>query len=551
MVFVRVVRFAVEVIDEAAARSSVHRIAWEVAALESVAATPRTVRVSRLAVEVSQDTPPSASLHATRWEAAALEGVAVTDRTVRVIRFTTEVVQLTPSNVSLLATRWEAAVLQGQAVTSRTIRVVRLAVELHALRPPTATPRAFPSNFRLFAHNWFQQVEMETSYMTSVRRADTVAESRKGLWSKPVRNLSLRFTTCSEEEIDMLYVYLRNLVDMRGAAPLFQDFAPVTAFANSFDDVVFCNTEDKRFFSGQNVILIEYNVDFVFTGNFIPRTVKNRFTDRLEFFVDIGQDIVARRWIVVPVIDIDRLDEAVLQHATTTVGESDLNFQESIGPSTLPPVQTGLPDGFPVYDGLPIFTLEPNWVQSVDVTNVREGEFQQTGRGFLDLPQGERHRVMQEYNFLFERPEFFTFLRFFDTRLGRLRAFWHIDQESVWEVAAFDPNFVDIMPFGDFTEFQRELFPGGHIGVKFEDDHSPLAIVRDAINVTQIAGLWRITVTPQLPATLDKNKVRRVARARRMRFLNDSFRERWNTDMVCQVSTSLIELLNEGEVLVE
>jgi hypothetical protein len=150
------------------------------------------------------------------------------------------------------------------------------------------------------------------------------------------------------------------------------------------------------------------------------------------------------------------------------------------------------------------------------------------------------------------RSEFWPVIRMFESRRGRLREFWHIDQQNIWTVNdAPAGTFLDLEVLGDFSEFLKEFDQGpfglGYIGLVQEDGTH---LVREIADITETLGIWRLTLTTAIPA-IPVSSVKRVARARLSRMRSDSFKETWrvtNQGLVGEGEMDIIELLDEKEV---
>ena len=132
-------------------------------------------------------------------------------------------------------------------------------------------------------------------------------------------------------------------------------------------------------------------------------------------------------------------------------------------------------------------------------------------------------------------------LEFFETRRGRLRTFWHIDQDQYMEVVDLDAGgtFVGVSVIGDLDDFSEEF---DFVGIVMNDGQ---IFVRKVVTIQEILTVFRLTMDQAIALNLDVNNVNRVARARITRFVKDEFTERWDHTGHMEARISLIEALAE------
>jgi len=141
-----------------------------------------------------------------------------------------------------------------------------------------------------------------------------------------------------------------------------------------------------------------------------------------------------------------------------------------------------------------------------------------------------------------EQEEALNTVDFFQSRRGRTKSFFLIDQEQLWTATAAGGSvFVDIDPLGDFDNFSEEL---DYLGIVLQDGTS---YVREVVTIQAILGIWRLTLAEALPA-FALSQIRRLTRARIVRFDSDAMREVWLTDNVMNTNLGFIECLEEKDV---
>ncbi len=556
MVTVRVSRESIEVGALAPATAGVTRLDSEVSVLakEDVGGT---ARVSRVCIEVLAKRSPTASVTRLDSEVSVLAQEASTGD-VLISRQSIEVGARVIKRASVTRLDSEVSVLAKQ-FSVEDVRISRISIESLARRGASGLVEPLPlaDGIEVFLHNWVDEAELTTRYMTDVSVSpNSGAESRRGLVLKPERTLSLlwQIHACDEfsrNRLDRLLVMLRKLTNERIAIPLYMDQRELSAAYDSTDSTVFFDTSKGRWFTGARVVIIQLD----YAGSYASHSfhiIESMEDDRLNLDATIGVDVAAGS-LIIPMIDCEVTLEAKAKYFTALSAAVKMEVMEVAGASQLPPVRSDTPSGTPTFDEVPIFDYDPDWVQGIEKGRVRDGQRYQQGRTTRVYTAAERSREWHKLNFSglrdcgsIEREDIWRVVEFFDTRQGRLRSFWHIDQEQIWEADSIDAGgaFIGITEFGDFTDFEDEL-EGGWIGLVMKDGTQ---YVREAVNVQQVLTVYRITVDPVLPAGLDVNDVVRVSRARRSRFDKDELQERWKHTGYMGTSVEIVETLNETDV---
>jgi hypothetical protein len=273
--------------------------------------------------------------------------------------------------------------------------------------------------------------------------------------------------------------------------------------------------------------------------------IQEVFNDRIKVDRNLDQTYADNTWFIVPLMDLEiKLTPTVKQH-TDTKAEVSLTLNEVVGKNALPPSFTGsIVDGWKQQLSLPVFEFDPDWDGGIDTTYHRYGQRRTEGRKPVVVPKGPRYVQVQKYKLKLDRPDFWKILNLFDSRRGRLGAFWEIDQEFLWTVTDTDPQFIDVQPFGEFSDFEDGFTD--HAGIVMNDG----TIYIRKVNTIQDVGPWRIGLVSgnDLPDPIDVTQIKRFSRARIKRFNSDSIPEQWHTTETAETEFSTIEVLSEGEV---
>jgi len=158
--------------------------------------------------------------------------------------------------------------------------------------------------------------------------------------------------------------------------------------------------------------------------------------------------------------------------------------------------------------------------------------------------EGDRSRQTHRFEVTGNRDTIWNALTFFETRRGRLRSFWHIDQDQYFELVDIDAGgtFVGISENTlDLADTQEEFEA---LGLVMSDGKH---YVTDVVSILQILTVFRFSFGTPMPAGLLVADCHRVARARLVRFDKDEFVETWDHTGYGTAGISIIETLNEQD----
>lgn len=540
MVAVRVHRHSVEVLAKAPATASTFRQDLEAAFEDEGTAQ---INVHRHAVEVLAKTPATAQAYRQDLEAAFEdEGTAA----VRVHRHVVEVLVQVLGKAAMHRQDLEAAFEDDGS--AQTVRVHRHAVEVlgrASIFP--VVPLPYPTGLDYFLQNWATQVQMETRYLTDITRSPiTGAEERTGLLQRPERQIVVTFLHEGVTDLDRLFVTLRRLTRDQVVLPIFQD-ALFLDTSGTGQDNLFGDFTNRRFFDGARVAVFPghpASQAMIRASEVDVYTIQKVFSTLLEVDRNLDQAYPENQFICVPLMDLELALEPEFTLLTDDTVRVTLTLNESLGKNSLPPSFTGqVPSGWRFQLGLPVLEIDSNWTNGLATSYRRYGQRRLEGRKNVVVPEGDRYVQVQEFKLQLERARFWDVLNLFDSRRGRLEPFWEVDNERLWKVLSVSPQFVDVEPFGEFSDFQADF--SQWIGIVMTSG----AIHVRQINTIQDVGTWRITIVAgnDLP-TIDVNDIERFSRVRKKRFDEDVLAENWHTTDVVETSFKTVEVLNEKDV---
>lgn len=541
----QITRFAFQVLAEAPDLASASRLSSEVVASEEVGSdSGAEVEITRFALDVLAEVVDlGASLRLTSEVVASEESGADAGAEVDITRFGLEVLGQSPGVAAVRRLTSEVVASEEQAPDAGArVQVTRLGLEVLATKFAALTACDLPDGLEFFAHNWADGLRLTQRYKTSISRgAESIAEERVQLLARPERTLEVRWTEQGLETIHGLLEQLKRSIQEEWAIPLYCDHACIIENASSGATSIKADFGRGRYFVNGNVLIrrfghrfqtLEYQfnrIDSLFGSTQIT------LTDPLDFDVEASHAEIIPMMCVIP-----NLEFSISQHNDDT-WDLTLAFVERGGPTALPPIGSGLPSGFNSYREIPILRPWHDYHSPLSITYRREGEIVEVGRGKVVNFRGEFWRQNHAFAMVADRAIGWDYIRFFDTRRGRLRPFWLIEQERLFTLANLTSNFIDVNPLGTFAEFQQDL---DFFGFEMKDG---TCYVREVINVQVVGGIWRVTTDVALPI-LDEADVRYAGRAYLTRMLQDSLEERWDHRNAVRLSVPTIRLLEEKDV---
>ena len=102
--------------------------------------------------------------------------------------------------------------------------------------------------------NWKGGLAIETQYLTSIYKASETSETRQALRVNPVRKMKYEMVSVGEVFSTVLWGFMQGLTARRTYLPLFQDGSVATA--DSSGNRIFCNTRYKRYYSGDQLLIV-------------------------------------------------------------------------------------------------------------------------------------------------------------------------------------------------------------------------------------------------------------------------------------------------------
>ncbi len=415
----------------------------------------------------------------------------------------------------------------------------------------TVTPIVLPTplpNFLL--GNWRTQIQMDTSFLTDVSNADSLAEARRGLLVRPRRTLRFTLTGMSRDQAAQIEQDLLRHANDVMPIPLMQDQAIITGDTESATDKIPVDTSHGRWFVGARIVIFKGTVnDSISLVQYLTiATIDPAFIEVTESLGD-GEYVAGDT--IMPCIDAEISIEAQRIKAHTDFhGEVKFKAVEVTGVSALPRLTDTVPVEFPTFlsgnggDDRPIFDIPANYALSVSDSIKRDGNKFTSGRGTIVFTRGTRARYAFDFSILSDQDEAFQFLKFFDWAQGRLQQFWFANHLTSFE-ATGSPNFANqlVKPNGRIENLQDFL---DFLYIDQGDGTPSIGVVSTVV----VDGPdWKINFA--IATSVDAfGVIKRLASAHKVRFSSDKISEKWTTDGLMGIKTRFNEVLEEKEVTV-
>ena len=540
MVDARVYKVGIEMLAESPVRMQVTKQAIEV--VSRFQANSSQVNVYKTGIEVLRESPVKVDVTKQAVEVLGKSGQANS----AVVNVYKTGIELLIQNLKIVQVTKQALAVIAQNITnSAPVNVFKTGIEvLFRAGPTLEAPASLPSYWEVFANNWVQEVSMDTAYDTDVSSSSSsLTEDRRGLRDRPYRTINFRWTGMTREAVDRLVIFIRKITDQQFFVPLYQDLTEVSQYSESGLNkrMLYCDPQQARFYNNQRIVVVQLSDDLIPTGVQIYE-IDSVEVDHLLVKTDLTQDTYPVTSVIFPCMDVEtELDPQITWHTNYTASVS-LQADEITGKTALPPTWTGLPEDIQTYDGIPVFSWEPDWSRTPQMQPKREGSRYQMGRGTNIYKKGSRYRMLHTYSLGMERNDFWNYLKFFDSRRGRKSSFWHADAEDIWEVSNINGVFLEIFEYGDFTQFQEDF---DYVAVITKDGRY---FVRKVVTIQNILDVFRITMDEALPTGVTASDVLRVTRARLSRYRKDVLKETWRGNEYVHVPVEIFELLAEADV---
>lgn len=439
-------------------------------------------------------------------------------------------------NVTAAATA-APAITKTFASGTVTARVTR-AVGEFACKPgrPVVAPLALPGTVPpLIPANWAGSCVLSSRWQSDVTRTAGLSEDRRALADRPTRTMKVQLTGMDQGDLLKLFMLQQRHLSQRSPVPLYCDHSKVTQASSG--TTLFCDTTFRRFYPGGRIIAHEWSTRHKPT-NVQFAIVKQVLDDRLVLTASLSGTIAAGGRVY-PAIDAEIALGAAQEAVSDSLCDVDAVFAEVSGPSALPASWQGNPPGVQYYSGKPIFDVPPNWGARLTLALQRAGRSYEQGRGVVVEVEGSRPQFEHLLTMTsLTRARAWQVLQFFDAVKGRVRPFWLVAPQRMFQPTAIATTHVDVTAAGNYADVNTYL---DYVAIVKRDG---TVYVRGIQSTTDNGATWRITFDTVIPSTILAD-VRKATGAFLVRMKRDDLEERWVTDRACEMTVEVVELLGE------
>ena len=384
---------------------------------------------------------------------------------------------------------------------------------------------AFPPNFR---DDFTESLE----WKTEILRSFDGSEQRRALRVTPRRSMAYMVSLLKHDS-----QVFRNLMwgwqNRTFAIPVWSDRQTLRVSQSANDTVLQVDPTNYSFAAGKLLML------FKDSGDCETGEILSLGTNTITLVRGL-QKAWPKGTRVYPVILGHLPDQVQVQPRVSSVIEALVSFDTS--PDVVDPY---LPDAAAatIYDGLEVITVQPNWINPVDVSN----EFIGLKLDFVTgVPRWKTRELIQrlgrQYSWLFQdRVTIRKFREFLRRRRGMAKTFWApswTDDFDVISPLAFNATNLEVKE-NQFRKMVGDNIHRDRIMIRTKDGST---YYRRILSVTP--ALDSINTTLNLDSSLGKTYVpsdfKTIHMLDRCRLATDKVDMIWKSDKVAQVSTTFM-----------
>ena len=271
--------------------------------------------------------------------------------------------------------------------------------------------------------NWKEGLTLTRSFMTSVFKAQSMAETRKALRRIPVRKQSSLLTFSDKESSLRAWAAARETLAGTFYFPLFVDESNMTAVNDG--QKIFCPVDYRRFEVGQQVLLRHKFVAGDASSDIYGSQILTISAIESDGLVLAGETLEAYESgdRVYPLVQCMANAASVQQNAfTDRKGSMSIEITELWGPDayelendTYTPTELA---------GLPVFDYRINEGEDTQIEIMHGGGTVNSGRGFVTDLYGQYYQSQTFRVFAESREKYWDILGFFNYIKGRSKPFW-------------------------------------------------------------------------------------------------------------------------------
>ena len=286
----------------------------------------------------------------------------------------------------------------------------------------------------LIEPDWKKSVSFRKKWRTSIQTAITGGEKKSALFGWPRRSLLYAASALSPAEANHIKRKLfKNLHNIWGV-PYWQDRTVLTARAFTGQNILNVgSTVNRNFEMGASCVLLEsrdsyeaHPIDAIADTSIILR-------ENLTSTWPAGTEVY-------PLLKARLKATQKMRTITSAIGDIQIEAAEAYDDGILR--AAGDIAGFPVFREIPVFDIEPNWINPIDQEFLHPCELLAFyGKEYSESNYTETDLRLRAQYLFDSKSEIQAYFAFFDEMMGRWGAFWVPSwQDDIVVTAAFEAN---------------------------------------------------------------------------------------------------------------
>lgn len=388
----------------------------------------------------------------------------------------------------------------------------------------------------LFDHNWRQPPGLSSEFEVQIDHNTDATEQRRSLRGKPRRSMSRTGLTLEANDAARLLLQMKEASGGRLYHPLYPDESILTATAAMGAGTLECDVDDRRFFAGHDVLVIQWGTTKRETK--IERhTIDTVNASSLDLVGTLAAEFDEGSSVYPCIIaDINLQQTGRLENDSVFAFNADV--REFIDANTLPPLVAAgaIPSDANSYKGLPVLDIPHHW-QTTTEGVLRRGKSTEVGLGTVRQISGDDAFFTAQLAFQqHTRAEAFQLLRFFDSRAGSTFPFWYPLRSRSFTLRS---KTVSALTVDDSIAVATPT----PISIWLKDG---TVLIRFVTGVLSAGGNKVLFLNENV--TEGDDEIERVSFAALARFAQDAINEQWRSLTTLEAGLSIQELPFSGDI---
>lgn len=387
-------------------------------------------------------------------------------------------------------------------------------------------------NTPIYRANWKNKIVTQDRWVTSISVSPITGKTEAvSLRDRPLFSQQITLTSHTKEEFNRLFCdFHKHSASDSTRCPVYTDRAKVQADSNVGETEIYISTKLRRFFSGQNVVIVPadhkklYDINSFVVSGFVQQIVSvaedRIITNALSFDVKAG-------YFVYPLFDAQTVISITGNTSTCKDTNIDANFNEISGENTMPGME---PYSLEYFDGYPILQMKPSKKYSLPM--FRYSESFSVSRSDYVGPYDVRPLLAGTIPLVFHsREKYFQLLSLFNNVKGRETPFWVTNYQKLIEVVSYPANDeILISRLQDINTLRAML---KYLSFETTTGYK----IAEVISITDANPYYNIKFNGSI---LDFNPIE-IRQALKVRSARDALQTSWATFENCEVTLEVTE----------